>query len=98
MLKVKKIETKFGEQKSEHTFYYQSDATCLVVIFPGGGNSCNRPILHYSRKFLLDLNCDVLNISYTNLADEEDSVEVQMEKLISSVYTPLSLFKIIFLN
>ena len=86
MLKAKRIKTKFGEKESEHIFYYQSNSKCLVVLFPGGGNSCNTPILHYSRKFLLDSKCDVINVSYSNLVDNKDSTEVQVQRLASAVY------------
>lgn len=86
MLKAKKVVTDFGEKKSDHILYCDDDFNNLVVIFPGGGNSCNRPILHYSRKFLLERGCDVLNISYDNLVDDNDSTDVQMERLASALY------------
>ncbi len=90
MIKAKRIETSFEDKKSTHTFYYQDDSSCLAVIFPGGGNSCDRPILHYLRSFLLSNNVDVLNISYTNLVNNEDSSDVQMERLVNSIMEALN--------
>lgn len=85
MITATKIEIEYNKKTSEHTFYSQPESKGLVVIFPGGGNSCDRPILHYSRKYLLYNGCDVLCISYTNIIDEEGSNEQKIENIVIEV-------------
>ncbi|WP_298846334.1 alpha/beta hydrolase [Clostridium sp.] len=36
----------------------------IVVIFPGGGYSCDKPLLHYARKVTSLSGCDVLSLEY----------------------------------
>jgi len=71
---------------SNHIHIKTDDAKKLVVIFPGGGNSCERPVLNFLRKYYLDHQTDVLCISYTNIYlpdDEEDVLIAQISKGIS---------------
>jgi len=85
MSKVSLIEVEIDKRKSNHMFYSNEDSNCLVVVFPGGNNSCDRPILHYLRKYFLDKNCDVLCISYMNLVERKDPYDEKLEKLIFGI-------------
>ena len=85
MITMSKIEIEYNDKTSEHTFYSQNESKCLVVVFPGGNNSCDRPILHYSRKYLLYNNCDVLCISYTNIIDQEGSYDQKMDNIVIAI-------------
>ncbi|MBU0997625.1 MAG: hypothetical protein KKE16_06260 [Firmicutes bacterium] len=70
---------------SNHIHYQTDDATKLVVIFPGGGNSCDRPVLTFLRKYYLDHQTDVLCISYTNTYLEDDPNDVAMKKITNAI-------------
>ncbi len=85
MSTVSLIEIESFGKKSDHTFFKNEDSNCLVVIFPGGANSCNRPILHFIRKYFLNKNCDVLCASYKNLFEREDTFDVKLDKIVSGI-------------
>lgn len=86
MIKTSNIEIEFNNKVSEHILYHQDDAKCLVVIFPGGGNSSDRPIIHYSSHFLLYNNkCDILYISYKNMIDKEDTYELIINSYVNAI-------------
>ncbi|XMB72966.1 hypothetical protein RJI07_03405 [Mycoplasmatota bacterium WC30] len=86
MITASLIDIEINEKKANHVLYgTTSDAKSLVVIFPGGNNSCDRPILHYLRKHFLDQNFDVLCISYTNLVDETDPTEKQLDEIAFAI-------------
>lgn len=36
----------------------------IVILFPGGDYSCDKPLLHYARKATLLSGCDVLSLEY----------------------------------
>ncbi len=90
MISARLIELESNEIKSNHILYFNEDSNKLAVIFPGGNNSSNRPILHYTRKVLLDMNCDVLSISYENLYTRGDSNEKQLDDIITAVKNAIS--------
>jgi hypothetical protein len=66
---------------SNHILFKTDDATKLVVIFPGGGNSCERPVLNFLRKYYLDHQTDVLCISYSNIYLKDDEDEALLGKI-----------------
>jgi len=70
---------------SSHIHYRTDDANKLVVIFPGGGNSCDLPVLSFLRKYYLDHQTDVLCISYANTYLKDDSEDVLMKKITSAL-------------
>ena len=51
MSKISLIEIESNGQKSEHVFLENEGSKSLVVFFPGGNNSCERPIFHYLTRF-----------------------------------------------
>jgi uncharacterized protein YejL (UPF0352 family) len=56
-----------------------------MVVFPGGNNLCDRPILHYIRKVALIKAYDVLCISYKNINDLNKYMDENLEYLVSEV-------------
>ncbi len=70
---------------SNHIHYKTDDATKLAVFFPGGGNSCDRPVFTFLRKYFLDHQTDVLCISYSNIYLKEDEEAVLVEKITSAL-------------
>lgn len=66
MIEFSTIVVKAYEGHDIHNeFYRQTEGgDSLVVIFPGGNYSCDRPLLHYARKAALLCGHDVLCISY----------------------------------
>ena len=85
MSTVALIEINLNNMTSNHKLYSTEKSSNLAVIFPGGNNSCDRPILHYLRKYFLSHNYDVLCISYSNLFERKDSSDIKFEKIVESV-------------
>lgn len=85
MINVSVIETEVGKKKSNHVLYANEDSNSLVVVFPGGNNSCDRPLLHYLRRMFLDKKYDVLCISYENLIERGAPYDVKVDKLVSRI-------------
>lgn len=49
----------------EHEIYmHESGSKTLVVLFPGGNYTCERPLLHYMRKSAIENGFDVLCMDY----------------------------------
>lgn len=48
----------------DNRFYKHEDCDTLVVMFPGGSYTCERPLLHYMRKAAIENGFDVLCIEY----------------------------------
>lgn len=65
---IEKIKLKFktkGNEALEHLYLkHVENVETLVIIYPGGNYTCERPLLHYLRKGALDQNYDILSISY----------------------------------
>ncbi|WP_066498138.1 alpha/beta hydrolase [Abyssisolibacter fermentans] len=72
-------------KESEHLLLYQEDTETFVVIFPGGNNLCDRPILHYIRKASLIKGYDVLCISYTNINNCDKPLEDNISFIVNEV-------------
>jgi len=70
---------------SNHVHYKTDDATKLVVIFPGGDNSCDRPVLSFLGEYYLAHQTDVLCISYANTYLKDDPDDVLMKKITSAL-------------
>lgn len=85
MISASYVSIKLNDLTSNHIHYKTDDATKLVVIFPGGGNSCERPVLNFLRKYYLDHQTDVLCISYTNIYSRDDEDDVLMEKITNAL-------------
>jgi hypothetical protein len=59
-----KFKTKHGEELEHLYLKHVEDVETMVIIYPGGNYSCERPLLHYLRKGALYQKYDVLSISY----------------------------------
>ncbi|MCK4551942.1 MAG: hypothetical protein KAU02_03420 [Tenericutes bacterium] len=82
MNNTSKIEHEINEKKTNHTLYSNEDSKNLVVFFPGGSNSLDRPFLNYLKDYFLENSYDVLHISYENIFKREETLDVKTEKLI----------------
>lgn len=58
------IESKYVSENLIQFLKHTEQAKNLVVIFPGGNNSTDIPILHYALKVALAMGCDVLSLKY----------------------------------
>ena len=85
MITATEIEIELNEMKSNHVLYANEESKSLAVIFPGGNNSCDRPLLHYLRKMLLVQGHDVLCLSYTNLFVRKDTGDEKLEKGVFAI-------------
>ncbi|MBU1145772.1 MAG: hypothetical protein KJ971_07995 [Firmicutes bacterium] len=81
MISASYVKITKNDLTSNHIHYKTDDATKLVVLFPGGGNSCDRPVLTFLRKYYLDHQTDVLCISYSNIYLQDDKDEVIIGKI-----------------
>lgn len=85
MSTAKLIQIKLHKKKSHHILYANENSKSLAVVFPGGNNSCDRPILHYLRKILLDQDYDVLCLTYKDLFEIKDILDKKVEKGIFAI-------------
>ena len=81
MISASYIKLTNNDLTSNHIHYKTDDANKLVVVFPGGGNSCERPVLNFLRKYYLDHQTDVLCISYTNIYLKDDPDDILIGKI-----------------
>lgn len=93
MISSKLIEIESNSKKSNHSFYFNENSNRLAVIFPGGNNSVNRPLLHYIRKEFFNRNYDVLCVSYANLFERKETNDEKMNKIVQGVNSALNRIK-----
>jgi len=89
MSTVSIIEIEINNMKSNHMLYANEGSNCLVVVFPGGNNSCDRPILNSLREYFINNKCDVLCISYENIVNKEDPYNRKLNSLIFGIHSAL---------
>lgn len=58
------VASSFGHTISNSFLAQEPVSESLVVLFPGGGGTCDIPLLHYARKVALQSSCDVLSLEY----------------------------------
>ncbi|AIO19084.1 Alpha/beta hydrolase family protein [Candidatus Izimaplasma bacterium HR1] len=85
MSPISLIEIERNNMKSNHKLYANENGNSLVVVFPGGGNSCDRPLLQYLRSYFLNENFDVLCASYRNLFRSEETSDEIMDSIADGV-------------
>ena len=70
-------------------FYRQSEKSeSLVVIFPGGNYSCDKPLLYYARKAAIIAGHDVLCISYGRkepIKGAVDTIEIEAKESFTAI-------------
>lgn len=59
-----KVKSFWGHNIENLLLTHSPKTDSLVVLFPGGDYSCDRPLLHYARKAALLSGCDVLSLEY----------------------------------
>lgn len=66
----------------------------IVILFPGGDYSCDKPLLHYARKATLLSGCDVLSLEYgyfkTNNSFKMEFFEQIIKETYEAIQTALS--------
>lgn len=85
MIKTSVIEIENKGKTSEHTFYANENSNKLVVIFPGGNNSCDVSLLRYLRKLFLTKGYDILCLSYKNLSNREGTPDQNFDEALSGI-------------
>lgn len=65
----------------------------IVILFPGGNGSCDKPLLHYARKATLLSGCDVLSLEYgyykANKSYEVEFFEQTVKEVNEAIQTCL---------
>jgi hypothetical protein len=75
------IKSKSGNIIDNMFLSHSEDIKNIAIIFPGGDNSTDIPILHYARKAALLCGCDVLSIKYGyNNFNEENNMNIVIEE------------------
>lgn len=57
-------DSKSGIQTHNMLLTHHESSNNLAILFPGGDNSTDIPILHYARKVALLAGCDILSLQY----------------------------------
>lgn len=69
---VIKVKSSWGHEISNLYLMHSPKANSLVVLFPGSGYSCDKPLLYYARKATLSYGCDVLSLEYGYFRSNEE--------------------------
>lgn len=78
-------DSKLGTITNNLLLTHGESSKSLVVIFPGGDNSTDIPVLHYARKGALLTGCDVLSLEYginigLNTLDKAEIIETIIDE------------------
>lgn len=89
-----KIKSSWGHDIYNHYLTHTPKSDSIVIIFPGAGYSCDRPLLHYARKATLLSGCDVLSLEYgyfkTNNSFKIEYLEQTIQEAYKAVQVALS--------
>ena len=58
------IKATCGHEILNSLFRHEPSSESIVVLFPGGNYSCDKPLLYYAREVALAKGCDVLSLEY----------------------------------
>ena len=58
------VKSSWGHHISNLFLTQEPKSESIVILFPGGDYSCDKPLLHYARKATLLSGCDVLSLEY----------------------------------
>ena len=93
MITISYVEFKsfYGVTTKNLFFTHNTKSHSLVVLFPGRGYTCDKPLLYYANMAALNKGCDVLNLEYgfhranTKFQYAEDSTKIidECEAIIS---------------
>ncbi len=86
MIKREEIKLESNGSVSEHVYYFNEEASNLVLFFPGGSSNTTGPIFYYLRDYFLRNGTDVLSLSYKGLTSKGDNYDQQMKKIKDNIY------------
>ena len=58
------VKSCWGHEINHLLLSHEPKSDSLVILFPGAGYSCDKPLLYYAREVTLLLGCDVLSLEY----------------------------------
>lgn len=89
-----KVKSSWGHDINNPFLTQTPKSDSIVVLFPGAGYSCDRPLLHYARKATLLSGCDVLSLEYgyfkTNNSFRLEYIEQTIQEAYEAVQIALS--------
>ncbi|MBC8061648.1 MAG: alpha/beta hydrolase [Clostridiaceae bacterium] len=59
-----KVKSSWGHDINNTLLSQPIKSDSIVILFPGGTYSCDKPLLHYAKKVSSLLGCDVLSLEY----------------------------------
>ena len=88
------VKSSWGQDIHNLFLTHSPKADSIVILFPGGDGSCDKPILHYARKAALLSGCDVLSLEYgyfrTNNSFRSEFFEQTIKELNETINICLS--------
>lgn len=89
-----KVKSSWGHDINNLFLTQTLKSDSIVILFPGAGYSCERPLLHYARKAALLSGCDVLSLEYgyfkTNNSFRLEYLEQTIQEAYEAVQVALS--------
>ena len=58
------VRSSWGQDINNLFLTQEEKSNSVVILFPGAGYSCDKPMLHFARKATLQSGCDVLSLEY----------------------------------
>jgi hypothetical protein len=89
-----KVKSSWGHDINNLFLTQSPKSDSIVILFPGGDYSCDKPLLHYARKATLLSGCDVLSLEYgyfkTNNSFKIDFLEQIIKEAYEAIQIALS--------
>ncbi|MFL0270090.1 alpha/beta hydrolase [Candidatus Clostridium radicumherbarum] len=88
---VIKVKSSWGHEIENLYLTNSPKSDSLVVLFPGSGYICDKPLLYYARKATLLYGCDVLSLEYGYFrSNEEPSLDFK-DRIVKESYEAVEL-------
>ena len=86
---LKIIEITNGVNGINELYKIRNNNDSLVVLFPGGNYSCEKPLLYYARKVAIEAGHDVLTIAYSKMLSKNDICEETINIVSDEVFNTM---------
>jgi predicted alpha/beta-hydrolase family hydrolase len=86
-----KVKSTWGHDINNMLLSQPTKSDSIVILFPGGGYSCDKPLLHYARKVTSLSGCDVLSLEYGYYKTDNSFNHKFLNSIIEESYQAIKL-------
>jgi len=80
-----KVSSSFGHEINNLFLTHSPKSKSIVILFPGGDGTCDKPVLYYARKAVLLSGCDVLSLEYGYVRTDKTYKKEFFEQTVKEV-------------